>query len=807
MKKLILAVLLLALVPGLCLADNPSGVHSKAFKQNFGQVYYINWYQNDLEKAISDLGSTEADLVINRTTEALTANTTVPVNIRLVVEKGGYITTSTYTLTINGDLEAGRYQIWANNAVIVYGDPVDEVFPEWYGGIPSSAGGTDISTALQTAIDDCGQYEKELYFGEGYYYHASKLTATYWPNWRGLGAEATRLGAQASGLEDNAIEINGADTEEGWIRDMAIEGSTQYCDHAVYVKNGSFINGTFENVEIMGCSGSVASADGIAFANEGTSNAGIRFLNCRVWGSYVNIKLIGQCANFLIANSEITKYSETGIQVGDGATGRVYKGVIDHCGIATAQTQTGASTGILINGATGLQINSPDIESENSADSRSIKLASNANHWPNFVSVYDFRSTENSEADGAVELPTDGRSLTVLNLYGSYVEDEHLESPIIGLGSPNTFVFSDGGNIRVGPQKYNDTYLIPGPLVMPGFGSGTHENLLLYSEQFDNAAWVSSSGAGESVTANTLTAPDGSTTGDEYAPGVNRYFYQDSNSGDQAGNTATFGLWVKSDTGGMIALNLYADGGTNSYSLTVPITTEWSYQSITQLIPVGETGDLQCVVVTTGNGIPSPLSEIHVWGAQLTINNGPTGYLPTASAAAGEVSGTTAQNIIMREIDGTVDPTPGHMTIVSRSDHTVSVVEPDGTEHTIAGATKPIPVIIGLVNTDTDVATSTGSPMFPCDSAWDGLTYYDSYSRVYTAGSGAGYCNLQMFRQTLAGANACVYSKTFEDGDTVPSSEDYTATTLSTGDALWWSITTTLDTAPKGLSNTVTFRK
>ncbi|MFZ0052041.1 MAG: hypothetical protein WAK96_09705, partial [Desulfobaccales bacterium] len=102
-------------------------------------VWGSNIYGTNLATIISTIGnSTPANLIVPTGTFAISANTTVTSNIRLLPHNGANISIPTgVTLTINGGFEAGLYQVFSctGTGAVVFGRPnrVKELFPEWWG--------------------------------------------------------------------------------------------------------------------------------------------------------------------------------------------------------------------------------------------------------------------------------------------------------------------------------------------------------------------------------------------------------------------------------------------------------------------------------------------------------------------------------------------------------------------------------------------------------------------------------------------------------------------------------------------------
>lgn len=85
-------------------------------------------------------------------TWAVTTNTTIPANITLRPRNGAVFAISAgVTLTINGYLEAGLYQIFSGDGIVNLGlGSVEEVYSEWWGAVADNV--TDCRTAIRAAI-------------------------------------------------------------------------------------------------------------------------------------------------------------------------------------------------------------------------------------------------------------------------------------------------------------------------------------------------------------------------------------------------------------------------------------------------------------------------------------------------------------------------------------------------------------------------------------------------------------------------------------------------------------------------------
>lgn len=137
-------------------------------------------------------------------------------------------------------------------------------------------------------------------------------------------------------------------------------------------------------------------------------------------------------------------------------------------------------------------------------------------------------------------------------------------------------------------------------------------NLLTFSEQFDNAAWIKTT---TTVTANAIASPTSTTTGDTLtASGANSTTLH---SYTAIAQPYTFSIYIRRRTGtGNIQIT--ADGSTY---VTKTITSDWT-RFDTTITPTAGTRTPGVRIVTSGDAID-------VWGAQLEIGSTATTYNST----------------------------------------------------------------------------------------------------------------------------------------------------------------------------------
>lgn len=134
-------------------------------------------------------------------------------------------------------------------------------------------------------------------------------------------------------------------------------------------------------------------------------------------------------------------------------------------------------------------------------------------------------------------------------------------------------------------------------------------NLLTFTEEFDNAAWVTSSAT---VAANSVAAPDGTMTADTLtASGANGTALQTFTA---SAVPYTFSVWLRRLTGtGNVQLTV--DGTTYA---TVTLTTAWA-RFETTLTPSAGSRTAGVRIVTSGDAV-------YAWGAQLEQASAATDY-------------------------------------------------------------------------------------------------------------------------------------------------------------------------------------
>lgn len=176
-------------------------------------------------------------------------------------------------------------------------------------------------------------------------------------------------------------------------------------------------------------------------------------------------------------------------------------------------------------------------------------------------------------------------------------------------------------------------------------------NLLTYSEQFDNAAWVKSN---STVTANAVVAPDGTLTADLAVENTATGRHEVNPQSRQFSSSTIYTASIYVKYAGVRYFGMvYTSGGSACFDLQAGVVTNVS--GGTAAITPAAGGFLRCTFtftgVTTSGAVYHCLrktpglgvetytgdgtSGIYIWGAQLEVGSTATTYQPNTAAVGG----------------------------------------------------------------------------------------------------------------------------------------------------------------------------
>ena len=147
---------------------------------------------------------------------------------------------------------------------------------------------------------------------------------------------------------------------------------------------------------------------------------------------------------------------------------------------------------------------------------------------------------------------------------------------------------------------------------------GGIRNLLNYTEQFDNGAWIkiSTGGAAVSVIPSSYVAPDGTYSATQVLglDTANSRLDQNTVLPALANKTYTYSVWLRGS--GVIGINASSTTGIGgSTEVTITLTSTWTRHDVTHTFNSSPTGDVRVHGVITRATGTAP--EVHMWSPQL----------------------------------------------------------------------------------------------------------------------------------------------------------------------------------------------
>lgn len=247
-----------------------------------------------------------------------------------------------------------------------------------------------------------------------------------------------------------------------------------------------------------------------------------------------------------------------------------------------------------------------------------------------------------STADNTLSYTGDGTS--GIYIFGAQLSDSASVDPYVyqPVAAPTSTAY-------YGPRfDYDPVTLAPKGLLI----EEQRSNLLTYSEQFDNAAWVA---VAAGIAANTAVSPSGATTGDSLVPsgvsathyiyqlialtlgasytmtvyakpnGYNRFMLRESTT---AGYFVVFDVSTGTVVNTNSATGTITPAGNGWYRCTMTITAPLTVATVMAIINMPNNGTTYANATFTGDGT----SGIYLWGAQLEAGAFATSYIPTVAS-------------------------------------------------------------------------------------------------------------------------------------------------------------------------------
>ena len=240
----------------------------------------------DLDAAITSISTDDKILFID-SSETISSDLTIPSNVTLEF-KNGAILTCTDTLTINGFISAGLYQIFSNISKVNLSNSLNtEVYPQWFGAYSDSTEGLITANAFQSTVNSLSSSGKTLKIMDGTYLIAS---SGYYgiefgdnANWLGESQDKTILSFQTNyvAIGQEAGYASDYDKNNVSFKNFTIKGDLAKVNTAT-TQNGIYVywrtpDPMFKNVEISNITAENFNSGGIT----ATMGWNVLVQNCR----------------------------------------------------------------------------------------------------------------------------------------------------------------------------------------------------------------------------------------------------------------------------------------------------------------------------------------------------------------------------------------------------------------------------------------------------------------------------------------------------------------------------------------------
>ncbi len=321
--------------------DNVRGIGSYASGHDLLSNY------SSLSAAVTSISTTETTLVIDQD-DTMTGNVTVPSTLTLEGRVGNLITTTGYTLTINGPFEAGPFQVFAGTGTLDLTSVPNPINIKWAGA--TGDGSTDDYAAVQriytglsgtTGSTVIGPMDEIFLVGGATYLLVPSYVTT-----RGIhfkcksGATFTRLITNWNTTTDDDYEINFYDCKFDGNGEDSIRGIGFYRAHK-WVVDGCYFEDWVNGVR-------------------SEAPTSFTYVDAETWGNSPNAP-----SQFRVTNNRLYNTGDYALVFEEGSNDGVVSGnILTDCergillGIWTGRITCANNT---INGGTAPQANDPGI--------------------------------------------------------------------------------------------------------------------------------------------------------------------------------------------------------------------------------------------------------------------------------------------------------------------------------------------------------------------------------------------------------------------------------------------------------------
>jgi hypothetical protein len=248
-----------------------------------------------LKALITRIGSNKAEILLPAGTYIIGTNITIPSNICLNFICGAILSpNSGVTITINGSVKTGLYQIFSGSGSVV---GIGTVYPEWWGAKPDNS--TDCSNAFDSAYNCISQAYNQnriIYLARGWYILTKtwNITPTADNNIKIIGSGSsigTRLRSGNTFTGSTLIQLHGSITDYLRVANFELKDFTiDYLNVSVAPSYGLTIGTEDSSKQLIGLQNSLISNISSAMKNgfKIVNARNFTMMRCSAWNSEIN---------------------------------------------------------------------------------------------------------------------------------------------------------------------------------------------------------------------------------------------------------------------------------------------------------------------------------------------------------------------------------------------------------------------------------------------------------------------------------------------------------------------------------------